>query len=270
MDYTMAGDSKVDKRREKILEILLKEGSVKVKKLSDLLGTTSVTIRSDLAALEKDEYLQRTSGGAILTPKNSYKVELAQRLEANVELKQAIAEKTAQIIPNGSTLMINSGTTTLLVAKELKKKSNLNIVTNSIEVAMELGGNPTCKIILLGGAINSHYGFLYGNDTIEQILHYKADYAILAMDGICTNVGLTTFHSEEALVDRIMIERSRKVIVTADSSKFEHEGFYYVSEFPDASIWITDNKIPSHAIPEMQKKGVEVLIASIEKERSGT
>jgi DeoR/GlpR family transcriptional regulator of sugar metabolism len=258
----MTFDSKVDKRREKIIEILMKEGSVKVKKLSELFGTTSVTIRSDLAALEKEEYLQRTSGGAIITPKKSYKVELAHRIKNNLNLKQIIAKKTAEIIPNGSTLMINSGTTTILVAKELRKKSNLNIVTNSIEVAMELGTNSTCKVILLGGSINAHYGFLYGNDTIEQMLHYKADYAILAMDGICINTGLTTFHAEEALVNRIMIERSRKVFVTADSTKFEHEGFYYVSDFPDSFCWITDDKLPPDSFEKIRTQGIEVICAS--------
>jgi len=257
----MAGDLKMDKRREKIVEFLKNKGSVKVKELTELLGATSVTIRSDLAALEKEEYLQRTSGGAILTPKNTYKVDFAQRKEINLPLKQAIAEKTVELIPNGSTVMINSGTTTFLVSKELKKKSNLNIVTNSIEVALELGRHPSFKVILLGGDINSQYGFLYGNDTIEQMLHYKADYAILSMDGICQNVGLTTFHAEEALVDRMMVERSRKVIVVADSSKFEHEGFYYVSDLSAISTWVTDSKIPSCAVSEMQAKDIEVVIA---------
>lgn len=257
----MAGELKMDKRRAKIVEILKKEGAVKVKKLSELLGTTTVTIRSDLAALEKEEFLQRTSGGAILSSKNTYKSDFMHRKDINLALKQAIAEQTVDLIPNGSTLMINSGTTTFLVSKELKKKSNLNIVTNSIEVALELGRHPTFKVILLGGDINSQYGFLYGNDTIEQMLHYKADYAILSMDGICQNVGLTTYHAEEALVDRMMVERSRQVVVVADSSKFEHEGFYFVSDLTNITTWVTDGNIPPRAVAEMEAKDVEVVIA---------
>ena len=257
----MAGELKMDKRRDKIVELLKKDGTVKVKRLSELLGATSVTIRSDLAALEKEEYLQRISGGAILTPKNTYKVDFNRRIETNLTLKRAIAAKTVEMIPSGSTLMINSGTTTFLVSKELKKECNLNIVTNSIEVALELGRHPTFKVILLGGDINSQYGFLYGNDTIEQMRHYKADYAILSMDGIGPNVGLTTFHAEEALVDRMMVERSRNVILVADSSKFEHEGFYYVSDLSNISTWVTDSKIPPRAVSEMQEKNVKVVIA---------
>ncbi|MGI6440168.1 MAG: DeoR/GlpR family DNA-binding transcription regulator [Sphaerochaetaceae bacterium] len=249
-------------RREKILEILRKEGSVKVHDLSEKLGYTAVTIRSDLAALEKERYLQRTSGGAIINPQSTYKTDFRDRLNHNLAQKEAIATETAKMIPAGSTVMLNSGTTTFLVCQELKKKSNLNIVTNSIEAALDLGSSPSLRVILLGGDINAQYGFLYGNDTIEQMVHYKADYAILAMDGVCNDGRLTTFHSEEALVDRIMIERSRKTIIVADSSKYQHEGFYFVSDLEPNSVWVTDTNIAQSAISEMKTIDIEIVTAS--------
>lgn len=257
----MSGESKIERRRTEILQILKKEGLVKVTSLTELLGTSAVTIRSDLAALEDQGYLQRTLGGAILTERNTYHTDLERRIDRNLPLKEMIAKRTAKLVPNGSTLMMNSGTTTLLIAKELKYKSTLTIVTNSIEIAMEVGHYPTFRVILLGGMINAQFGFLHGKDTVEQLMHYKADYAILAVDGICKKTGLTTLHFEEALVDRTMMERSRTTIIAADSSKFEHEGFYFVADYSGISQWVTDDYINQHAIATMQEQGIEIIIA---------
>ena len=257
----MASELKIDVRRKKILEILNRDGVVKVTQLSDLLGATTVTIRADLGALEREGFLQRTTGGAILTIKNTYKTDTVQHRQVNFSLKKAIAEKTASLIPDGSTLIINSGTTTYLCAIELKKRKNLNIVTNSLEVALELGGLPSFKVILLGGEVNSHYGFSYGSDTLEQLQQYKAEYALLSMDGISENFGLTTHHAEEAIIDRSMIKRSRNVIIVADSTKYEHEGFSFVADISAVTTWITDASIDPSTIDRMRTSNINIVLA---------
>ena len=192
----MAGELKIDVRRKKILEILRRDGQVRVAHLSETLGATVVTIRSDLDALEQDGYLERTQGGAIQTMKNYYNLEFQRRKQEHMENKKAIAAAAAGLVRDGDTLFINSGTTTYFAAVELKQRKNLNVVTNSISVAVELGGLPTFRVILLGGDISAQYSFTYGEDVKEQISRYRANWAILSVDGIQPGAGITTYHAE--------------------------------------------------------------------------
>jgi len=250
---------KIDERRKKILEILRRDGQVRVSELSSLLDTTVVTIRSDLDILEQDGFLERTQGGAIQTVKNFYNLDFQRRKHENMDLKKAIASTTADLIKDGETLLINSGTTTYYTTVELKRHKNLNIVTNSISVAIELGGHPTFRVILLGGDINAQYLFTYGKDAQEQLTRYKADKAILSIDGICKDIGLTTYHAEEAAINNAMIERSRETIIVADSSKFGHESFAYVTNITKVNYWVTDSSLNKDSIKKIEELGIKVI-----------
>ena len=196
----MEHELKIDFRRQKILELLAQDGQVKVTQLSELFHTTPVTIRSDLAALEKDGYLKRVTGGAVQTVRNFYTMDAQQRKSYNLEAKTAIAKAVAELIEDGDTLLINSGTTTLLIATELKKRNSLNVVTNSMSVAVELASCPTFRVLLLGGEVNAQYSFSYGNTALEQLSRYKADKAILSIDGIHSQAGITTYQIGRAHV----------------------------------------------------------------------
>lgn len=250
---------KIDTRRKKILEMLDRDGQVRVTQLSEALGATVVTIRSDLAALEQDGYLERITGGAIQTVKNYYNMEFQKRKQENMQYKKAIAAATANLVNDGEMLMINSGTTTYYTAVELKRHKNLNIVTNSISVAVELGAHPTFRVILLGGEINAQYSFIYGNDAITQLKKYKADKAILSIDGIHNDVGMTTYHAEEAEVDKLMMERSRQTIIVADYTKLGHESFSNIGSLSDAYTWVTNECAEGQLLDKIRSRGVEVI-----------
>lgn len=256
----MAGEGlKIDVRRKKILEILARDGQVRVAELSEALGTTVVTIRSDLAALERDGYLERISGGAIQTVKNYYNMEFLNRKQENMQYKKAIAVAASNLVSDGETLMINSGTTTFFTAVELKRHKNLNIVTNSISVAIELGSYPTFRVILLGGEINVQYSFIYGTDAMTQLKNYKADKAILSVDGIRSDVGLTTYHAEEAVIDKMMMERSRKTIIVADYTKLGHESFSNIGAISSTHSWVTNDCVSKQQLEEIKSLGIEVV-----------
>lgn len=250
---------RIDIRRKKILSLLEQEGQVRVSQLSDLFGTTVVTIRSDLDALEREGYLERVQGGAVLTVNNFYHLDFQARKQKNVKYKKAIAAATAAMVQDGETLMMNSGTTTYFTAVELKRHKNLNVVTNSISVAIELGAVPSFRVILLGGEINAQYSFLYGADAQEQLSRYKADKAILSIDGISEPYGLTTYHAEEAMIDRCMMERARQTLVVADYSKLGHESFSFISETKEADIWITNDCADSAESEAVAACGVQVF-----------
>ena len=229
--------SKITLRRNAILEILQKEKKVYIAELSKHFGTSLVTIRSDLDALAEEKKLVRMAGGAIL-PSDG---DTGTQKIVHYEEKRELAVQTAQLIQDGDTLFINSGTTTELVAKELKIRKNLNIVTNSLSVATELGNVPSFRVILLGGAINSQYGFTYGADTQEQLNRFSADWAILSIDGISDEGEISTCHAEEAIIDRVMLARAKRVLIVADSTKIGRTGFSYVSRC-DEKIQILTNK----------------------------
>ena len=256
----MAGELKIDTRRKKILDLLRRDGQVRVTQLSDALGATVVTIRSDLDALEQDGYLERTQGGAIQTVKNYYNLEFQRRKQEHMEEKKAIAAAAAALVRDGDTLFINSGTTTYFTAIELKQRKNLNVVTNSISVALELGGLPTFRIILLGGDINAQYSFTYGEDAKDQISRYRANWAILSIDGVNPGTGITTYHAEESVIDRIMVERAQTPVIIADSTKLGRESFSLVSALTRGTVLITDRNADRSLTQQIHEVGVDVRI----------
>lgn len=253
---------KIDARRKKILEFLSRDGQVRVADLSEVLSATMVTIRSDLDALARDGYLERTQGGAIQTVKNYYNLDFLRHRQENIDQKKAIACAVSGLVRDGDTLMINSGTTTYFTAVELKKHKNLNIVTNSIAVAVELSAHPTFRVILLGGDINAQYSFTYGDDAQEQLKRYKADYAILSIDGVSIETGITTYHAEEATIDRIMMDRARETLVVADSSKFNHESFSFVADIDKIQHWLTDRPSDPEVLAQINQIGDKVVFSS--------
>ena len=235
----MVQKSKIDIRRDAILELLHKEERVYVSRLSNQLGATEVTIRNDLTVLEQQKKLMRVQGGAVLYP-----VAEAPAI-SNLLQKEAIANAVAEMIGDGDTLVINCGTTTLCVAQALKQRRNLNVVTNSIPVATALADIPTIRVLLLGGEVNAQYGFTYGANAQEQLSQYQAGWAILAVDGVGMDCGVTTYHAEEAILDRMMIDGAAHALIVADSSKIGRAGFSRICECNAQLTLVTDDIDPA-------------------------
>lgn len=250
-----------DKRKQKILELLEKNGSVSVSELSKFFDISEVTIRNYLVDLEAKGLLSRVHGGAISSYKPYYSMNLSQRLNTNQEKKIGIAKAVAQMIDNKDTIMLNSGTTTLLVFRHLPKKYNLNIVTNSVSIALEAADIPNFNVCLVGGYVNAKYQFSYGDDANEQLRKYHADKLILSVDGIDMQNGFTTYYDREASVDKAMIEQSEHCIVAADSSKFERTAFAKISPIEVADVIVTDATFEKETLAQFSKKDIEVVIA---------
>ena len=164
-----------EQRKQKILDLLKENDSVRVSSLSRLFGVSEVTVRSYLEDLEKKGLLSRVHGGAVSSYKPYYSMNLNQRLETNQKAKVSIAEMVADLIQPNDTVMLNAGTTTLLVFRKFPANYNLSIVTNSISIALEASGNPNYNVILAGGSVNTKYQFTYSNDAVRQLKKYHAD-----------------------------------------------------------------------------------------------
>ena len=247
-----------DDRRKKILEMINRDGSVKVTGLSKLFDISEVTIRTDLADMEYKGLLTRVHGGAVSSYKPYYSMSLNQRMSTNQEQKEIIAQKIAGMIEDNDTIMLNSGTTTLLVFRALPQNLNLSIVTNSISIALEGTANPNFNIILLGGLINSKYQFTFGDDAIRQLKSYHADKLILSVDGIDSEHGFSTYYDKEAEIDRIMLQQSSVNIVAADHSKFDRCAFTKISDLSVADYIVTDTDIPDALKGKISKNSIKI------------
>ena len=259
----MAGTMlKIDIRRGKILDKLRQDGAVSVAQLAAQLGATTVTIRSDLDALEKDGYLIRVQGGAVQkNRKHDMVPSTEEKPITRLEEKKAIAQAVVQQIRDGDTLFINSGTTMEVVAQALQCKKSLNIVTNSARVAAICGTTPSFRVILLGGDYNAQYGFCYGNDAQNQLRQYQADWALLTLNGISTQGGMTTYHAEEATLNRLMMEQAKQVLVAGDFTKVGHTGFFRFGQVSPTIQLMTDRKAAPSAVAALRHAGVKVQIA---------
>ncbi len=252
--------SKVSRRRQLIVETLNSEQIIRVKKLSKDLNTSEVTIRNDLSSLEEEGLVRRIPGGAVqnlsFPPRHRGRLNEQEGSREKVVISKAAAE----LISDGQVVMINSGSTALLTAIELKKRRHLKIITNSLPIANELGSVPTIQLIFLGGEFNHTYGFTYGEDPISQLQRYKADTLILSVDGVKGDIGLTTYHAEEAKLIRAMIERSRSTVVVADHRKIGHESFSYLGPLNNVSTLVSDGQADPVALEKIKIHGTKVIL----------
>ena len=255
------GKLKIDIRRNKILELLRLEGKISVTEVAAVLDVTPVTIRNDLNILEQEGQLMRVQGGAVMVPGKTCAPAVEEStVTVNAEQKLAIGAAVAQMVHDGDTLFINSGTTSEFIASALSARVNLNVVTNSLRVATILGSVPSFRVLLVGGEINAQYGFTYGGDAQEQLNKYKADWAILSVDGISAEFGITTHHAEEAIIDRMMIAAARQKVIAADSSKIGRAGFSRACEATSELLLVT-NGGDTEAVSQLQECGIEIIFA---------
>ncbi len=258
-----SGKLKIEIRRKKILEQLNRTGKVSVTELSAMLDVTPVTVRNDLTELEQEGCLLRIQGGAVQVPVTGEDSGFARQISRNVnaEQKEAIAKAVAGMVRDGDTLFLNSGTTCEYVAQSLRIRKNLNIVTNALKVALELGNVPTFRVLLIGGEINAQYGFTHGGDAQEQLGKYQADWAILSVDGVSARGGVTTHHAEEAIIDRLMSAGAKKTIIAADGRKIGRTGFSRVASCSPELILVSDSSADGEALEALRQQAVNTFLA---------
>lgn len=248
-----------DNRKQQILDLLKTNGTVKVTELSELLDVSEVTVRNYLADMEAKGLLSRVHGGAVSSYKPYYSMNMTQRLETNHTAKVKIAQKISEMIEPNDTIMLNSGTTTLLTFRKFPVDYNLNIVTNSIAIALEASSNPNYNVVLVGGSINTKYQFSYGSDAIAQLRNYHAEKLILSVDGVDIKHGFTTYYHNEVTLDRVMIEQSDRRIIAADSSKFHNNAFAKISDLSIADCVVTNSSPDDIFRFEFKDRGIELI-----------
>lgn len=247
----------MNERHAKILDLLTEYKKIEVTRLSKLLNVSQVTIRKDLDQLEATGILIREHGYAKLNESD----DINNRLAYRYDIKQKIAIKAADMVKNGETIMIESGSCCALLALEIaKNKHDVTIITNSAFIADYIRKMGQVKIILLGGEYQNESQVMVGPITKKCVETFFVDKLFIGTDGFSEKSGFTgnDFMRGETVKD--MVKQANKVIVVTDSDKFGRVGLVKLIETNEVSYVITDNKIPKTSETYLIKQGVEVKI----------
>jgi DeoR family transcriptional regulator, aga operon transcriptional repressor len=250
-------------RRERIVALLREQGSVQIPALAERFRVSTQTLRKDLNFLDIKGICTRSSGGAILRRAGLSPTEQAIEVKRTLfaEEKARIGRAAAALIENDESVLLDSGTTALQVARHIEPGASLVVVTNDVGIMNELVTRENVQLVFLGGTLRRKNLSFYGTQTERALQDLHVDKLILAADGFDIEKGLTTHFEPEALLNRMMCRAASEIIVVADSSKFGRICLHKILEPQGISKLVTDTGIPESAREELTRIGVEVIIA---------
>lgn len=254
--------SSAKERRALIMQLLEQKEEVLVSELSRDTGISEVTIRKDLTILQNRHLLVRTRGGAMRTPVENPNEDttIARKRMFNSKEKERIGEEAVRMIKDGDFIMLDSGTTTLEVARHLDKFHNLHILTNSMHIATELMVYKRFDVILLGGNVRVNSHSTVGPLAHSVLRNFSGYKLFLGVDSFSIENGISTPSMEEALLNQMMIQQAAQVIAVFDSSKFNKRSFVHIADATELDCIITDRAIPSGMTSRLKGAGIEVRI----------
>jgi DeoR/GlpR family transcriptional regulator of sugar metabolism len=256
-----------EERLKLITERILADGKVYVNELAEEFNVSSSSIRTDLSELEAWGILKRTHGGAIMSEAlDSRLVTEKSPLEARAKLlqseKETIGRATAALVADGDALMIDGGSTTVYVARYLGSKRSLTVVTNAVTLLPELVAIPDVQIYVTGGALNRRFATLLGEMTLDTIGRFRTARAILGMDGISVDGGLSVTDPAVAATKRKMMAASEQLIVVADHTKLSRVSLYSIAPLEAMDVLVTDGGVDSDTVEAIRACGPQVIVAS--------
>ncbi|NDL61209.1 transcriptional repressor AgaR [Acerihabitans arboris] len=253
-------------RRERIVGQLRALGSVQVNVLAADFNVSTVTIRNDLSFLEKQGVATRAYGGAMLCP--APVVEAERSIEAkrseNSTIKERIGKLAASLITPGSTIILDSGTTTYEIARQLRGHEDVIAMTNGMNVAEALLDAPGVDLLVTGGRLRRHSLSFFGSQAEISLQNYHFDMLFLGVDGLDPLMGVTTHNEDEARLNRCMCDASKKIIVVTDSSKFYRISLHKIISIDSVDKIITDSNISPSLLDIFTDKGIDVLLVDAE------
>ena len=249
---------------DEILQKLLQDGEVSVDDLARDLKVSPSTIRRSLSSLENKGLLSRTHGGAVLVEHSLYEpfrnVSSFQEQEKNRSVeKRLIGLAAAELIKDGDIIAISAGTTTTQVARSIRHRKGITVITNAVNIAMELSHREDLSVRVTGGTLSGAWFALVGTRAIAGISEFFVDKAFIGVDGIDLKNGLTTNYPDQAAIHRAMLKQARQKIVVADHQKVNKTGKAQICPLSEVEIFITDSKIPKKDISEFNKHGIKVI-----------
>ncbi len=249
-------------RQTELLALVKAQGVASIEYLAEKFGVTLQTVRRDVQRLSEAGFLTRFHGGVRLPTSTTENLAYRQRQALNDQGKARIAKAIAQRVPNGCSLLMNIGTTIEAVARELMHHKDLRVITNNLNIASLLSGNPACEVIVTGGVVRGLDQGVVGEATVDFIRQFKVDIGLIGISGIEADGTLRDYDYREVKVSRAIIEHSREVWLAADFSKFNRPAMVELAAMADIDRVFTDQIPPDAFEHMMEQAGVECIIAA--------
>ena len=249
-------------RQLDLLEQVRSLGSISVEQLAASLQVTLQTVRRDVKLLSNAGLLARFHGGVRVPSSTTENIAYRQRQLLNETAKKRIAREIAKAVPEGCSLIINIGTTTEAIARELLLHKGLRVITNNLNVAAILSDNADCEVIVAGGVVRSLDRGIVGEATVDFIRQFKVDIGLIGISGIESDGSLRDFDYREVKVAQTIIESSREVWLAADVSKFNRHAMVEVAHLNQLGMLFTDSQPPSPFSALLAEAGVTCNVAA--------
>lgn len=247
-------------RRNQIIDLITQQRTINNNDLMERFGISIETVRRDLKHLEQQGILKCVYGGAVLNTSLGNEPEYARRVKDRFREKSAIAAAAARLVSPGDAIYLGVGTTVECMAQHLKNHKELTVFTNSVRTAIALSSCPGCSVFLSGGQLRPNELTLSGFPAEENFDHFNVDKAFIGIGGI-TGTHVTDFHVGEARLHARLIRNARQSIVLADSSKLGVRAMTNICPLEAVSTIITDSAAPKPLIRDIERAGVQVIVA---------
>lgn len=231
-------------RRSQILSLLQRERRASTRALSEAFGVSEVTIRSDLALLEREGTVQRRHGGAEISGGYQAELSFADRRHLHAREKQRLAQAAAALVRDGDTILLDNSTSAYQLAHLLGDRTNLRVVTNGFPIAAALAPCKGVEVILLGGVLRHETASLVGPFAPQMLASLHAHRAFVSAGGLSTARGLTDADIREVEVKRALVQAADELVALVDASKFGREAFLTFAPLADVDVLLTDGPLP--------------------------
>jgi DeoR family transcriptional regulator of aga operon len=257
----------LNRRSEQIVKLLLETGSATIEEILAEVGSSAPSIRRDLARLENRGLIRRTHGGATLVEPLLYEpfrydISFLAREQRHAAEKRRIGLAAAELVQPGETVGLTAGTTTTDIGRSLRHREKIQVVTNAINIGMELCNQPGIRTVLTGGVVPWTWSFsLTGSAALGFLDDVYMDKVFLSVTGLDAERGATTLEAEEALVFRKMLKQSKEVIVVADPSKLGQVSPAFICPVSEIHLLITSTEATEEALAPFERQGIRILRA---------
>lgn len=248
-------------RRERLLQFVEDRRRVSIAQICEAFGVSPATARRDLEALAEAGEVRRVHGGALALKSAPPEPPVALRTSAQADEKRRIGRAAAELIEDGDTIFLSSGTTVLEVARSLRGHSNLTVVTNSLLVMNALADVPTITIIGLGGMLRSTELSFIGHLTEQALSDLRVQKVVMGVRGVDLQTGITNDYLPETQTDRAILSICREVILVADHTKCERVSSVFLAPISVVDTLVTDSKTPDAFVSALAEQGIRVICA---------
>ena len=246
-------------RRNHLLSLLYDKKSITVQEAAERFNVTEETIRRDLRALESQGLIIRTHGGAVLADDIKMEVSLEIREGINIEGKNIIGRLASSLVKDGDTLFLDASTSSLYVAKHLKDKKGLTVITNAERIILELAQCSDINVISTGGFLRKKSLSCVGRAAEAAVSSYHADKVFFSCKGFSPRLGATDSNEQESSLRKLMIKHSGEAIFLCDHTKFDKVGYIATAQLDDIHYLITDTQLPLEWKKNFQEKTVKII-----------